>query len=570
MMKWTRYMLLMPVLMVQALSSCSLIDEPESDDNSPVEASLAFTVSSAAGAMTRMSDEVLQIEKPFRGIQDVIVIPFSVSNTDNGVQSTDRPNAFSVKGVAQDNYDKTSSWFYYYDKCSFMRGTNAVLFYGRAIPATGKANNGSLLANYPADMVPANISFRLEQMYSATADLPRAQAVANYMTSIARANGWSTTTDSKLRAIYLNFTGQGNQGNSVLAGSSTSVTEYVKALKSEIGNLTDSDSEIKTAILTAIGTPSLDPYPVANTLPDGAAALRWDSEAVVEGVKGAFVPQTITTTEAAINSITRFTYPAELYYFGNSQLYTSNEEVAKTIYNSATSTSTQTTAWDKVLENYPGRSPVSGNTQAVAMKDSVQYAVARLQMTLDESDGKTLKDSKDVTVTYSKSKMPLTGVIIGGQHTVGYNFKPTVTYNPADPGSTDLDLSFIYDSQVSGLTTNTLVLQSPDNEPVTVILEFENKTGQAFVGKDGIIYPNTKFYLIGQELDPKDKTTAAAAIRDRVFTQDHTTTVTMKFNDNALGSAYNVMPDLLSPRLEIGVQLVDKWIQTEPTSVQLD
>ena len=569
MMKWTRNMLLMPVLMVQAFSSCSLIDEPESDDNSPVKASLAFTVSSTAGAITRMSDEVLQIDQPFRGIQDVIVIPFSVSDTDNGVQSTDRPNAFLVRGVAQNDYEKTSSRFYYYDKCSFMRGTNAVLFYGRAIPVEGKANNGSLVANYPADMVPANISFSLEQMYSATEDLSRAQAVARYMTTIARATGWSTTTDSNLRAIYLNFTGQGNQGNAVLAGSSTSVTAYVNALKTEIGNLSDSDiSDIKTAILAAIGTPSLNPYPVANTLPDGAAALRWDSEAMVDGIKGAFVPQTITTTEAAINSITRFTYPAELYYFGNSQLYTSNEEVAKTIYNSATSTS-EKTAWENVLSSYPGRSPVSGNTQAVAMENPVQYAVARLQMTLDESDDKTLEDGKGGSVTYKQTTMPLTGVIIGGQHTVGYNFKPTVKYNPTDPGSTDLDLSFIYDSQVSGLTTNTLVLQSPDNEPVTVILEFENKTEQAFVGKDGIIYPNTKFYLIGQKLDPKDKSTDDI-IKDRVFTQDHTTMVTMKFNNNALGSAYNVMPDLLSPRLEVGVQLVDKWIQTEPTSVQLD
>lgn len=567
-------MMLMPVLMVQALSSCSLIDDPEIDENSPVEASLAFTVSSAVRATTRMADEVVQKSNNFRGIQDVKIVPFAVDNVTIGVQSTDLPKVFRIEEVSTDTYSKNYSefdyysQFYYYDKCFFMRGTNAALFYGRAIPVTGKANNGSLVANYPADMAPANISFSLEQMYSATDDPSRAQAVASYMTTIARATGWSTTTDSKLRAFYLNFTGQGNQENAVLAGSSTSVTAYVNALKTEIEKLPDSD--IKTAILATIdNTPSPAQYPVANTLPDGAAALRWDSEAVIDGVKGAFVPQTITTTEAAINSITRFTYPAELYYFGNSQLYTSNDEVAKTIYSSATSISTQTTAWNKVLEKYPGRSPVSGNTQAVAMENPVQYAVARLQMTLDELDGKTLKDGKEGSITYYQTTMPLTGVIIGGQHTVGYNFKPTGTYNSANPGSTDLDLCFIYDSQVSGLTTNTLVLQSPDNEPVTVILEFENKTGQAFVGKDGIVYPNTKFYLIGQKLDPKDKSTVAA-IKDRVFTQDHTTVVTMKFDVNALGSAYNVMPDLLSPRLEIGVQLVDKWVQTEPTSVQLD
>ena len=556
-MKWTRYMLLMPVLLVQALSSCSLIDEPEDNSDEPVMASLAFSLSELAKPGTRMTNDVLQLSNIYRGMRDVMIIPFIVDDPGDGVQSDDSPKALAVEGLSEDHYEKTDSWFYYYDKCWFMRGTNAVLFYGRAIPAGGKANNGSIIADYPAGMAPANISFKLEQMHSGEGVPSGAQDVATYLTNIARASGWSTTTDSKLRAFYLNFTGQGNQENAVLAGSSTSVTAYVNALEAEIDKLPDSD--IKTAILTAIGTPSLDPYPVANTLPDGAAALMWNSEAVVDGVKGAFVPQTITTTEAAINSITRFTYPAELYYFANSQLFTSHEELAKTFYYS-----TETSSWEDVLNRYPGRSPVSGNTQAVAMKDPVQYAVARLKMTLAEPVGIILKDAKDQTVTYKDGtgvKLPLTGIIIGGQHQVGYNFKPQGTQS-------DVDMRFIYDSKVSGLVANTMVLQSYDGEKVRVILEFKNNTGSAFVGKDGIIYPGTKFYLIGEEIDPASKSGSTPQY-GRVFTQDYTTEVTMQFNANSLKNAYNVMPDLLSPRLEVGVQL-DKWTQTYPTTVTLD
>ena len=552
MVKWTRYLLLMPVLLVQALSSCSLIDEPETNSDEPVMASLAFSLSESAKPGTRMTNDVLQLSNNFRGMRDVMIIPFIVDDPGDGVQSDDSPKALAVEGLSEDHYKKTENWFYYYDKCWFMRGTNAVLFYGRAEPVVGKANNGSIIADYPAGMAPANISFKLEQMHSGEGVPSGAQDVATYLTNIARASGWSTTTDSKLRAFYLNFTGQGNQDNAVLAGSSTSVTAYVNALEAEIDKLPDSD--IKTAILTAIGTPSLDPYPVANTLPDGAAALMWNSEAVVDGVKGAFVPQTITTTEAAINSITRFTYPAELYYFANSRLYTSNEEVAKRVYS-------ETTSWDNVLTNYPGRSPVSGNTQAVAMKDPVQYAVARLKMTLAEPVGIILKDAKDQTVTYKDGtgvKLPLTGIIIGGQYQVGYNFKPNGE-----------DERFIYDSQVSGLEANTLVLQSKDGEKVRVILEFENNTGSAFVGKDGIIYSGTKFYLIGEEIDPASKSGSGPEY-GRVFTQDYTTVVPMKFDANSLKNAYNVMPDLLSPRLEVGVQLVDKWTQTYPTAVTLE
>ena len=555
MMKWTRYLLLMPVLMVQALSSCSLIDEPETYSDEPVMASLAFSLSESAKSRTRQSDIVLQLNDNYRGMQDddVVIIPFILDNPDNGVQSDDSPKAIAVEGLSDDSYEKKNtnpkswSWFYYYDKCWFMRGTNAVLFYGRAIPAGGKAINGSIIANYPADRAPKNISFKLEQMHFGN-DVPEgAQAVATYLTNIARATGWSTTTDSRLRAYYLNFTGQGNQENVILAGSSASVTAYVNDLKAKISDLPDSD--IKTAILTAIGTPNLAKYP-ANGMPDGAAALKWAEH---EGGY-AFVPQTITTTEAAINSITRFTYPAELYYFANSRLYTSNEEVAKTVYS-------ETTSWDNVLTNYPGRSPVSGNTQAVAMKDPVQYAVARLKMTLEEPVGITLKDAKDQTVTYKDGtnvKLPLTGIIIGGQYQVGYDFKPNAE-----------DERFIYDSQVSGLEANTLVLQSKEGEKVRVILEFENNTGSAFVGKDGIIYNGTKFYLIGEEIDPASKPGSGPEY-GRVFTQDYTTVVPMKFDANSLKNAYNVMPDLLSPRLEVGVQLVDKWTQTYPTAVTLD
>ena len=588
MMKWTRNMLLMPVLMVQAFSSCSLIDEPIYDDaDSSVKASLAFTVSSAAGATTRMADVVVQKSNNFRGIQDVKIVPFAVDNADNGVQSTDMPKRFWIEEVSTDTYSKNNSQldyysqFFYYDKCFFMRGTNAALFYGRAIPqndpnnssssVANKAYNGSVQASYPADMAPANIAFSLEQMYSGTETPTDAQTIATYLTSIARATGWSTTTDSKLRALYLNFTGQGNQENAILAGSSTSLTAYTNELKTTLESWSDVDATIKSAILTAIGTPSLGTYPASIGLPDGAAALRWESETMVDNAKGGFVPQIVTTTDAPVNSIARFTFPAELYYFANSQLYTSNVEVANTVYNSATSTSTQT-AWEKVLESYPGRTPVSGNTQAAALKLPIQYAVARLQMTLEEPTNITLKDANNETITYkdgSSIKLPLTGIIIGGQHTLGYNFKPTGTYNPADPGSADLDLRFVYDSNVSGLESNTLVFQSYDQEKVTVILEFENKTGKSFVGKDGVIYPGTKFYLIAQKLDPSDKSTDAA-IKDRVFTQDCTTEVKMKFNANSLKSAYNVLPDLLSPRLEVGVQLVDKWIQTDPSTIQLD
>jgi hypothetical protein len=89
--------------------------------------------------------------------------------------------------------------------------------------------------------------------------------------------------------------------------------------------------------------------------------------------------------------------------------------------------------------------------------------------------------------------LPLKGVIIGGQHTVGHNMKPRGE-------QTDVDGRFIYETTVDntsiatqGYKTNTLVLQSYDDEEVPVILELENKTEHAFTGKDGIVYPDMRF-----------------------------------------------------------------------------
>ena len=146
---------------------------------------------------------------------------------------------------------------------------------------------------------------------------------------------------------------------------------------------------------------------------------------------------------------------------------------------------------------------------------------------------------------------------------MGYNMKP-------QGEQTDVDECFIYETNIvsgdAGKSINTLVLQSYDDEKVPVILEFENNTNNSFTGKDGKIYPGTRFYLIGM-IDPADKKEADKDYTNRVFTQDYTTTMTMSVT--SLAKAYTRMPDLLAPRLEIGVQIVTHWIQVTTTNVEL-
>ena len=560
MMKWTRNMLLMPVLMVQALSSCSLIDEPESDDNSPVKASLAFTVSSAAESKTRMSIDVVQVEgQQFRGMKSLLVIPF----TTNGepVKAEDMPLISTVSGNDDNKVEDKN--YYYFDKCSMIRGTNRVLVYGQAADIANKTAlslNGKLETNLVDRMLPNDITFSLSPIRKTTDVHADAQALASYMTTIANTNGWSTTNNEQMKALYLDFINAQSEGNGLMAGSAAHVKAYVNALKTQLTTIKNAEGTateivtLCTGIITNIdNNNSIDnnTYPTSIDLPDGAAALRWSN--------GAFKVCTTTTTLDNINNITRWTYPAELWYYTNSGIQTSKQDVTKTNY-------VGQSPWSSLLNNYyTAGNAVTGETKSVAVKDPLHYGVACLQMTLNKITG-TLKDAKDQTVTYQASQFPLKAIIIGGQHSVGFDFKPK------EPQS-DVDARFIYDTVVGSAdattgnyTVNTLVLQTYDGEKVPVILEFENKTGSAFHGKDGIIYPDTKFYLIAQ-IDPANGSSSNSLAQGRVFTCDFITQMTLSVI--SLANAYSCMPDLLAPRLEIGVQVTTQWIQSTTTTVIL-
>ena len=276
-----------------------------------------------------------------------------------------------------------------------------------------------------------------------------------------------------------------------------------------------------------------------------------------------------------MNTVSRYCYPAGLYYFVNSRIDTSNKEEDKASYYGGT------VDWDEVCshyEYYPGI--VSGNTTAVAIHNPLQYAVARLKMRI-KAETDVLTDAYGKTVTVSDTSFPLTGIIVSGQRPVGFDFMP-----PTPSGEqSHVNDSFIYDSEMKKSNSNdpfyylstteqqipsTLVLQSYDGEEVTIILEFINNA-QDFHSKNGIIYKGSKFYLIGK-IQPEEKNDPADHEK-RVFTQDYVTEVSVKVVSNSttksLENAYNVLPDILGGRLEVGVELTPKWYFATPTTIIL-
>jgi len=565
--------------------SCSDSSDVAEDTLSPaLECKILFNVEKPAGM--RMADAVVQTEgQAFRGLQSLLVVPFKTNGDDVPVTASDVPLLSSVNN-AQKVTNANNNNLYYVVSCSLMKGVNRVLAYGRTAYAENLAaekDNGALEIRYNGAletslrdrMNPSELTFNLKSICNTTDAHDDAKALAAYLTSIAKTDRWSTTTDGQLKDYYRDFIHIDGEGTGIIAGSATNVKAYADALKAQLivirdaSTTSDADVNLCKDIINNIEgdkKPGIDnTYPASIGLPDGAAALRWMKDDTDNQYK--FMVRTQTTTMDNINGINRYTYPAELWYYTNSGIQTSTNEVKEEDYKNATS-------WGSLLNVYQSGTVVNDRTRSVAVKDALQYGVARLQCTL-KSINVQLKDAKNEVVNNAiDDYLPLTSVIVGAQHMVGFDFKPQGVQS-------DVDGRFIYDAGVGSRATNgswtvnTLVLQTYDGEKVPVVLEFqnniviENNERVAFTGKDGIIYPGCKFYLVAM-LDPADytNTNAPDAAKGRVFTQDYTTAVEMKIT--SLANAYSCMPDLLSPRLEIGVQVQTKWIQSTITTVKLN
>ena len=551
-------------------------DEGLQQESKPVVVDLALTVSNAPQLTTRMTGTNVQADGNYRGIEMTRIVPF---NTHGKITVDDTPTWYQISALRTD-YLRTDH-FYLYKNCMIMEGAASFLTYGRAPKGSlTKAANGSIIETFPLAMDPQHIRFSLEPISQRVVH-STATSLADYMTSIATAKGnniaWKDAPSNVLKTMFLNFVNQTEAvtGGNVLPGSSANIKAYTQLLRTVLSgmlsgmSLSGDDAAICTAIIAKIDTYNTDwdGFPASLGLPDGAAAIRWNGTS--------FTPQISYTSLADINGIDRFTYPAEIYYYGNSRIVTSNIDGRQQIYDDVSNQE-----WYQVLTRYEyqDNAAVTHNTRSVAIKDPLQYGVARLQVKLIKTASK-LEDAKGSPIPVGDESFPLTGIIVGGQMPVGFDFAPTTSY----PVYSETDIVYVYDNQVktngpSGneyfylssaadatQMTNTLVLQSYDHKVVPVVLEFINNSGYDFEGLDGTVLKGTKFYLVAL-IDPATKSgDPLTQIRDRVFTQDYTTTLNMKVT--GLAKAYNVVPNLLSSRLELGIELVSQWASTTPEEI---
>ena len=432
------------------------------------------------------------------------------------------------------------------------------MFYARSKASGTDFQTGSLdVVNLDNTHQPADYEFQLKSI-TATKGSPTGLGSAGetliaYLNSIAQASDGTKEWRNYVPADDVAMTAMFDAFKSWNSLSSSAVA---RGLSDLYASLVPISTTLSTNIRAAIAEPTyatvaanvvtlksgLDNFPAGFDLPDGAVRIKWnDSSKKFEPCAPA------DYTAAGKAELDSYVYPAELWYFANSQIKTSNSS-KQALYED------DEKDWAYILGQHTDATAVNTLTRAVAIEDVIQYGVARLDVIVKLS-ATTLNDNTPVTPqSISCESYPVTAVLIGGQKNVGFNFEPK--------GSTEYT---IYDNvmtggSISATTTNsnansTLVLQSEtgSTKDVQIAIELQNASGKDFIGAGGQVIPKgSKFYLVA-------KLTAAAAniTSNTVFKQDYTTTATLTIG--SLASAYHTIPDLRTPQLELGMSVDLTW-----------
>ena len=388
--------------------------------------------------------------------------------------------------------------------------------------------------------------------------------MAEYLTSIATAGSdlssgaWNALEMNPENETFINLFDEFTNYGNAIAGSTANVKEWVKLIKEKVDGL--GDSPIKKAILDAIDFAKIDtklsvstPYPANLNLPDGSAAMKWyASENKFKAMRGGDVV-------APLSDHSRFTYPAELYYFTDSPIKTA-ESSQESYY--------ADNEWSNILTHYTAGAVVAPATRSVAIEEPLRYGVGCMIVTIKaksqiENHPEILEDNsallgeatKQFTITADDEHFPLTGIMVGGQFQQLYNFTPSTGEDDKEYIIYDKELaSPVYLRTTASSPNYTLVFHSRDNKPVDIVLEFLNTTKQAFAGYEGgIVYPGTKFYLIGSAKPDYNASVTEKAndYNKRVFTHYHKTVLNL--NIESLKNAYNVIPNLKTAQYSINV-----------------
>ena len=603
------------LLGMAGLSSCKTNNGPEGPGNYNGETvKTQFSISipeikdddaTAAQGVKRMPAAKTQ-ESGFLGMDNITLMPFNTAVTGSvgskvsaDVTSSDVRIGANIAGLTAITPDGGSnpllgtSKYKVYTNISIPLGTNHFLFYAHGTTTSEptdeqKFQEGLLSA---AGLEGANLSsVSFSPVAINTNDAPETGVqLCSYLTDIANAK-WTEEKEDPEPDVDHYWRDHGNAGVKQLhddltrmqAGSANTVLAAMEDLYNSLDSYNEtqkassgSDDNVVKAVMTAIATKvvmsgstvgkktaawktspatSFANYPADILLPDGAAAIAWNTTDKEFKIASTYAWAAANNGSVSLDvaKITDYVYPSCIYYYANSGLKTATNTPLTT--NAATINGLAT--WAAVLTGYYGTSSgyqdniyVNTNTRSVVIEKPIQYGVARLKTSV-KADDETILDynSNSIDVT----KLQMTAVLVGGQGPVNFEFT-----------TSSAGTKIVYDRELTSgdytlddgdyTTANpTLLLETGAGKDILMAVEFLNND-KDFYGVDGKLIPKgTKFYVVAQLL-----ASAATETTTHVFKQDYTTTV--KLNLKTLAKAYNVIPDLRAAALELGFSVDLTW-----------
>ncbi|MBR1631466.1 MAG: hypothetical protein IJ680_06375 [Paludibacteraceae bacterium] len=571
-------------------SACS-----ESDTNGPAATGgntgevvkTQFSIALPQRIGTRMDGTTVQESGNFRGMTNIRLIPFGSAVT----TGTETPNGvmFTLSDIT--TFDVASSKTKVYADVAMPLGTTNMLFYGQATNATSDDfANGTLtvggLTSGATFTDPTQVTFTPTAICTSAAECggsTAGQALVSLLTSVAQAhadvNGvdvkWKDVTTGQNKLLYDQY----QKFITLTTGSTYNVQATLEDLYFSLGSLasgaTPSDykpvaEEIrsriaaggtindatKTLTLTAA---TYGGYPADINLPDGAVRV-----AFVSTGDGSFTAATDMTYGTGLNvpTLGTYAYPANLWYTANSSILVSKDQ------QSTKPAFTGASTWADIKALYTDGTTVAANTRSVAISDEIDYGVGRLDSKVKLANTNMYDHAGNIVdIT---NGFTLTGILVGGQKQVGWDFTRTA------PGATlDGTTYTLYDKTIPFATAikttapsdavYTLALETAADASVYVALEFVNN-GEDFEGASGIIPAGGTFYLTA-ELKPSAGTGYAAGTLDKVFLKDYKTEATFTIaagtsgavNTTGLGAATNYIPDLRAPEVELALSVNLTW-----------
>ena len=529
-------------------------------DRDAVKTSFSFAIPTP---VSRATGTDVQLNKNFQGMKNLRLMPFFNLTAEgyvaeNSVLAGLTQLTGATIGTNSDNFVQT------FPDVAIPAGDVAFLFYGEANHA---AEYKGVLNMTPdasvTAMTPADIAFTLENIeegtYTGGAYSTAADLIAAWKTNVTDAlNNWiaglandDLAAAEEVRDNYYLF-------NSASIKNLQLALQYLtNQLGTTLSTITGADA-VKTSIdnmATELAKDAYKDFPV--NLPKGAYKLENGIIKFDENGPGG-------SGIVAAASSTAYSYPASLYYWTNAYpvAYVAVPAFAQ---------------WTNgVLAGT--REVISPSTTQIALNKTVNYGVARLDVkaAIKTADGTTIPagtvGGQQTKVTLANHNFIVKGILVGGlpdkldwemHPSEGDTYSKVVYDTRLDQANYELTSAttpsydginpFMYCLLPETAECTSGSQDDPGHTP-NIALEIYND-GPQFYGLDGNVVPEGgTFYLVGKLV----YNTSVAEVT-RVLQQDYNTTVNLTIS--SLAKAYNTVPDLINPRLELALAVDVEWKQ---------